>query len=421
MMCYEIYYANKEDQIPRCESLCDAYDRNQEIQGGCKLDINTLKGNDTFRVLLESWLEPCIQSMREADGKNWDTETLFFKGANGEAGKEFCEAMRKCVRGSDPYGEYGGNGISCCPYNGILKDVADNMSGDKEYLKLRVMAVCIFLSLEPKDVFSTGESWWLGFMSSEKSTVEVSNGQTFAIQLENVTELWPNELSNPGREACTVNVTYEKMTYKVTIPGGSSIPAVFADQECTRLVNLKSNLFVVRADANGGCKIGVRTGKKLFLFQSSCKEKYEMTTAAAILDAAPDGNGSLSVLYDYGVGFLGTGEQTEEKPIRIYGAGDLWIWQYKDQTLRSNGEGLPSKAVSIVVEADGTTRIWDGKSAWKCEKIYFEGDVQFLLKESTAVEFVESMMAPISGKYCDSICANGVMVSIDKEGGLIEE
>ena len=415
-----IYYANANDKpIPRCTYLCEASDRNQEIREGCKLDINTLKEDDTFRVLSESWLEPCIRSMCEADGKNWDTETLFFKETDAKAGAEFCEAMRKCVRGADPYGG-DENGISCCPYDGILKGVA-KMSGDKEYLKLRVMAVCIFLSLEPKDVFSTGKDWWMGFTSSEKSTVEVSNGQTFVIQLENTTELWPNELSNPGREACTVNVTYEKMTYKVTIPGGSSIPAVFADQECTRLVNLKSNLFVVRADANGGCKIGVRTGKKLFLFQSSCKEKYEMTTAAAILDAAPDGNGSLSVLYDYGVGFLGTGEQTEEKPIRIYGAGDLWIWQYKDQTLRSNGEGLPSKAVSIVVEADGTTRIWDGKSTWKCEKIYFEGDVQFLLKESTAVEFVESMMAPISGKYCDSICANGVMVSIDKEGGLIGE
>lgn len=415
-----IYYANANDKpIPRCTHLCEASDRNREIREGCKLNINTLKEDDAFRVLSEYWLEPCIRSMCEADGKNWDAETLFFKETDAKAGAEFCETMRKCVRGADPYGG-DGNGMSCCPYNGILKGIA-NMSGVEEYLKLRVMAVCIFLSLEPKDVFSTGKDWWMGFTSSEKSTVEVSNGQTFVIQLENTTELWPNELSNPGREACTVNVTYEKMTYKVTIPGGSSIPAVFADQECTRLVNLKSNLFVVRADANGGCKIGVRTRKKLFLFQSSCKEKYEMTTAAAILDAAPDGNGSLSVLYDYGVGFLGTGEQTEEKPIRIYGAGDLWIWQYKDQTLRSNGEGLPSKAVSIVVEADGTTRIWDGKSAWKYEKIYFEGDVQFLLKESTAVEFVESMMAPISGKYCDSICANGVMVSIDKEGGLIGE
>lgn len=412
-----IHYANNI-QIPHCEYLCEAFERNQEIREGCKLDINTLKEDDTFRVLSESWLEPCIRSMREADGKNWDTETLFFKETDAEAGAEFCEAMRKCVCGAYPYGGGGGNGLSCCPYNGILNDVT-NMSGVEEYLKLRVMAVCIFLSLEPKDVFSTGESWWLGFTSSEKSTLEVTNGQTFVIQLENVTELWPNELSNPGGEACTINVTCGKMTYKVTIPGESSIPAVFADQECTRLVNLKSNLFVVRADANGGCKIGVRTGKKLFLFQSGCKEKYEMTTAAAILDAAPDGNGSLSVLYDYGVGFLGTGEQTEEKPIRIYGAGDFWIWQYKDQTLRSNAEGLPQKAVSVAVDADGTTRIWDGKSAWKCEKIYFEGDVQFLLEKITAVDFVKSMMAPFAGDYCDSICANGVRVSINKEGGLI--
>lgn len=412
-----ICYANKE-LIPRCKDLCEASDRNQEIREGCKLDINTLKEDDTFRVLLESWLEPCIQSMCEADGKNWDTENLFFKGTDAKAGAEFCEAMRKCVCAEDPYGG-DGNGMSCCPYNGILKGIA-NMSGVEEYMKLRVMAVCIFLSLEPKDVFSTGDKWWLGFRNSEKSTVAVSNGQTFVIQLENTTELWPNELSNPGPEACTINVTYGERSCKVVIPPGSSIPAVFADQECTRLVNLKSNLFVVRADANGGCKIGARTGKKLFLFQSSCKEKYEMTTAAAILDAAPDGNGSLSVLYDYGVGFLGTGKQTEEKPIRIYGAGDLWIWQYKDQTLRSNGEGLPSKAVSIAVEADGTTRIWDGKSAWKCEKIYFEGDVQFLLEKITAVEFVESMMAPFAGDYCDSICANGVSVSINKEGGLID-
>lgn len=413
-----ICYANNElIPIPRCKDLCEASDRNQEIREGCKLDINTLKEDDTFRVLLEFWLEPCIQSMCEADGKNWDTEDLFFKETDAKVGADFCEAMRKCVCGAPPYGG-DGNGISCCPYNGILEGVK-KMSGVKEYLKLRVMAVCIFLSLEPKDVFSTGDHWYRGFTSSEKSTVAVSNGQTFVIHLENITELWPNELSNPGAEACTINVTYGERSCKVVIPPRSSISAVFADQECTRLVNLKSNLFVVRTYANGGCKIGAHTGGKLFLYQSGCKENYEMTTAAAILDAAPDGNGSLSVLYDYGVGFLGTGEQTEEKPIRIYGAGDLWIWQYKDQTLRSNGEGLPSKAVSIVVEADGTTRIWDGKSAWKCEKIYFEGDVQFLLKESTAVEFVESMMAPISGKYCDSICANGVMVSIDKEGGLI--
>lgn len=420
MMCYEIYYANEKDQIPRCEDLHDAAKLNQKVQQeGYKLDIKTLKDNDIFQEFLKLWLEPCIQSMREADGKNWDTETLFFKETDVKAGTEFCEALCNCVLGFEPY-KQDGNGVAGNPYDDIEKDINAHMSKSEEYLKLRVMAVCIFLALEPKDVFSTGEKWWLGFSDSEKSTVAVSNGQTFVIHLENITELWPNELSNPGAEACTINVTYGEKTYEVAIPPRSSISAVFADQECTRLVNLKSNLFAVSVDANQeSCAIGARTGGKLFLCQSG--KEYEMKTAAAILDAAPDGNGSFSVLYDYGVGFLGTGELIEEKPIRVYGAGDLWIWQYKDQTLRSKGEGLPQKAVSIVVEADGTTRIWDGDSARKYEKGYSEGGVLFSQEEIAEEEFVKFMMAPFCGSYCDSICVDRASISIDRGGKICQQ
>ena len=373
-----------------------------------KINIELVKEDAPFRELCDRWIKPCMQYMASVDGTNWDADKMFFQETTPEVCQNFCDALYKCAFGLPPYDDEGNN-VSTCPYMEIDAEVNEKMKDAPEYMRLRIKALCVFLSTMPEDVFSSGNNWSAAFVKADTYQVEVEPEQIFEIQLENVEKLFARELHNPRENACKIYVCDKDVQYTVTVPAGGTILALFADEECTKLVNLKSNLFFVHTESR---TMGVFSGGKVYMCQSGTQNKYLMETTGKVMDVAPDGKGNIVVLNGCGLDYLGRRRQTTKKPIRIYGTPDFWVRQYEDFHLEGNLEDCPEWAVSV---AAGTNciMIWDGTAAWK-----YVGCVS---QNASRREFVNFMMDPFvcSQQYCESMGTKKATVSVQKDGGII--
>lgn len=402
MICYaDGEYIEYCENYQKDASECIRYARAK------KINIELVKEDAPFRELCDRWLKPCMQYMASVDSTNWDADKMFFQETTSEVCQSFYDALRKCAQGLSPYDE-DGNGASKCPYREIAAEVDKKAANAPEYMRLRVKALCVFLSTMPGDAFS-GDSWWEAFAKADVQQIEVEPEQIFELQLENVEKLFERELHNPRENACKVYVRDENVQYTVTIPAGGSILALFADEECAKLVNLKSNLFVVHA---GEGTMGVLSQGKVYMCQGRNCEKYLLETTGRVLDAAPDGDGSFVVRNSCGLDYLGENRQIPKKPIRIYGTSNLWVQQYEDFRLEGNLEDCPERAVSV---AAGTNciMIWDGTAAWKCMRVGSQ--------KACRTDFVTFMMNPFvcSQQYCESMGTKRVTVSVRKDGEIV--
>lgn len=402
-----IRYADGE-YIEYCENY--QYDALTCIQyaRAKKINIELVKEDAPFRELCDRWLKPCMQYMASVDGMSWDADKMFFQETTPEVCQNFYNALYKCAFGLPPYDD-GGNSVSSCPYEEIKAEVDEKMTDAPEYMRLRVKALCVFLSTMPEKVFSSGSKWGAAFVKADAQQIEVEPEQIFEIQLENVEKLFARELHNPRENACKIYVCDKDIQYPVTVPAGGTILALFADEECTRLVNLKSNVFVVHAQAG---TMGVLSQGMVYMCQGRNCEKYLLETTGRVLDAAPDGDGSFVVRNSCGLDYLGENRQIPKKPLRIYGTSNLWVQQYEDFHLEGNLEDCPERAVSV---AAGTNciMIWDGTAAWKCMRVGSQ--------KACRTDFVNFMMNPFvcSQQYCESMGTKRVTVSVRKDGGIV--
>lgn len=373
-----------------------------------RISIELIKDDSSFEELEEKWLGPWAEHMKDmnVEEKDWDVKLLFSKDAAPEEGEAFCDALLSSVHGFPPY-DRRGNGYRNLPENEILDDIKKYMADLPVYLCLRMKVVCFFLSSKPEDVFDSGVNWWGAFVKTKNTRLEVKDGDHFEFQLENVQKLWHRELYNPNEDSCVFSIVDGSKSYRVVLPANGMISALFADEKCTKVVNLKSNLFILDADYG---TFGASLKGKLYFCQSGIQEVFEQNTSGPFWDAATDGDGGFVVRNNCGVSFLGS-RSVEKGPIRLYGAPDLWLWQYPDFHAESNLRGCPEKVVSAFAGRDFIA-VWDGQKAWKCTK--------YITEEMTRDAFLRAMMGPfVCSAYCESISVNGNSAAIQRDGGVI--
>lgn len=377
---------------------------------GRRIPIELIQDDSSFEELEEKWLIPWVKHMRDMNvgEKNWDVKLLFSKDTNSEEGETFCDALLDSVHGRSPYESPGNGQRNFLDYD-ILDDIDKYMTDIPLYLRLRIEAVCFFLSSMPKDVFDSGATWWGAFVKTESTRLEVKYGDRFEFQLENVQKLWHRELYNPSEDSSVFSIVDGSKSYRVVLPASGTISALFADEKCTKVVNLKSNLFILDADYG---TFGASLKGKLYFCQSGIQEAFEQNTSGPFWDAATDGNGGFVVRNNCGVSFLGS-SSVEKEPIRLYGVPDLWLWQYPDFHAESNLHGCPAKVVSALA-GRGYIAVWDGQKAWKCTK--------HVTEEMTRDAFLRAMMDPfVCSAYCEGISVNGNSVAIQRDGRVTFE
>lgn len=373
-----------------------------------RISIELIKDDSSFEELEEKWLSPWTKYMKDmnVEEKDWDVKLLFSKDADSEEGEAFVDAMLSSVHGFLPYYSQG-NGRKNLPEIEILDDIEKYMADLPLYLRLRMKAVCFFLSSKPEDVFDSGVNWWGTFVKTESTRLEIKDGDRFGFQLENVQKLWHRELYNPSEDSCVFSIVDGSKSYRVVLPANGTISALFADEKCTKVVNMKSNLFILDADYG---TFGASLKGKLYFCQSGIQEVFDQNTSGSFWDAATDGDGGFVVRNNCGVSFLGS-RSVEKKPIRLYGVPDLWLWQYPDFHAESNLRGCPEKVVSAFAGGDFIA-VWDGQKAWKCTK--------YITEEMTRDAFLRAMMDPfVCSAYCESISVNGNSVAIQRDGRVI--
>lgn len=381
----------------------------RNFEEGRRISIELIQDDSSFEELEEKWLSPWANHMRDmnAGEKNWDVKSLFSKDVDPEEGETFIDALLASVHGDSPPYDRRGNGRKSFSDQIILANIDKYMADVSAYLRLRVEAVCFFLSSKPEDVFDSGVNWWGTFVKTESTRLEIKDGDRFGFQLENVQKLWHRELYNPSEDSCVFSIVDGSKSYRVVLPANGTISALFADEKCTKVVNLKSNLFILDADYG---TFGASLKGKLYFCQSGIQKVFKQNTSGPFGDAATDGDGGFVVRNNCGVSFLGS-RSVEKKPIRLYGAPDLWLWQYPDFHAESNLRGCPEKVVSAFAGRDFIA-VWDGQKAWKCTKNITE--------EMARGEFLRAMMDPfVCSAYCESVSVDGSAVAIRRDGGIV--
>ena len=238
----------------------------------------------------------------------------------------------------------------------------------------------------------------------------------FPLDFDHMEGLYPRTLRNDRNQPCTIQIVFRSETDPITLPPHGFLRVVFGDPACKRLLSVKGCISLNGSDTRNA--VVQRPGPKqpaLFLYHKQYRDLFPLETGGAFLDAAADGRGGAVVLTNHGLYDTATGETEREdrRPIRVYGAGTLWVVQYADGTLRCNLHkkgGQPiERAVAVVENADRSLMLKDEDGFWDCA-----GGVAKAISEDA---FVHCMMDRfLSSDVCESVTGVLMQLTIRRNG-----
>lgn len=430
-----LFYSDREP-IKKIEEKTQLKEPSKEINDKRKLSESMVTDDLYFDELYNLWICMCVEYvLRERKDSQKAGELMGELFCSDENLKEVElirklfrsdeqeteEKKEKCRKFMEYYCEMMITPVAnpFCPKDictNIRKVIEDNMRGIPEYIKLRVLVVCVFLGRVPEEIFESGKEWYkvifgeINHDEDEKNYCDIEKGMKFYLNLKGEGKLFPRILRNNNEEVCEFKVIYLKDTYTIKMPPYGILRAVFADENCKTLVSIKGN---ITFDDVG--KALVQRGEKdnCILERYSLQDgSMEISNKGFLLDASTNGRGGITLLSPQGISSTMYIKVPEELPIRCYGSGEAWAWLNADGNLNGNlGDGKMLKDVTAVVE-DGDKgllvcckgKCWDYRKIPKVEISEMEM-VQVMLKRFITKE-----------GECESVRTRYLQLSITRNG-----
>lgn len=416
-----LFYADKANAderiiIEKCDgkNLRDLGDELKERY--LRLPGELIRDDALFRELYALWIDVCVAYMNQSKRSEevlWDgkqAELLFYPGANEEECSTFLEMY--CERLSNP--RYTICRKQLC--NRICNEIDGSLQGLPLWMLLRVKAVCILLKAMPEEVFEEGKLW-AGSFSQEKvqqDRLSVENGMIFTLDFgTEIERLFPKTLYNDSETLCTIQISYQGKNYPVKLPPYGMLRAVFADENCKRMVNIKGNISFNDAKS-AVVQQSDEEGIKLCMYYRQ-SGMADIPTPGGFLDAAADTQGGVLLLtvgeMRSSTGLVERKAAQEELPIRCYGAGRYWARWYADGRLETNQHDEIGNAISVAENRGRGLLIRNRESAW--------GIQGGRIKKITDEEFFDGMMSRfLQENVCESISTTMLQLSINNKGIL---
>ena len=403
-----LFYSNKEE-IERINGLYDLVDLQEEIKDNdLRLPEEIVTKDDLFCELYELWIRVAVE---EIFGEEERKRNLFFSmedegNSITDFMKSYCDWMRHVDR-------------KYC-YKDVWEIIEENCTSVDlpDYIKLRVISVCVFCNLTPEELFEHGNGWFDCIYNLLKLNqieyLKVENGYVFTLDLDinkKISKLYPKILRNSSDSECTIYISYKDEKRTIYLPPYGILRVVFADSECNCMVGIKGNL-TFADNRIAVSQQGEKDGLNLQIHHSQ-RGTLPIENKDECLDISTDDNAGILRLTNRKLYSTRGLELTGDLPIRCYSAGGEWAWLYEDGRLKSSFGDMDGVVAVAEDAGEGLLICMQDKAV-----DYREG----YAKTISVQEFVDTMLTRFEHseveRYSECVSNEYMKVSISKSGKL---
>ena len=447
-----LIYAD-QTKMGKINEIGDIWNLSKAVRNGKRIPELLLMDEIVFCEFYEAWIKPCIKfrfpeeniSLEERLKKKEEQRSLFFAEAENME-----DAEAKYLEFIEAFGTAMRKPVACpvCKREQmtLIRDaITKELDGIPEYMKLRVLVVCMLANELPKNVFEKGESWGIAISGEvhrdiyENEYMNVEDGMQFVMDIqteEKQNMLFAKILRNDRENACRIMVSYAEKQYTIQMPPYGILRCVFADEACKKLLSIKGNICFHDA-TNALMLCGEKKDAKLFAYNKR-NGIFKSWNPGVYFDISIDGKGGFLVLTAKELySSMGMSKKTD-LPIRCYGSGKQWAWLYADGRLESNlenGKEL-SHVTAVVEDAEkgllicNDTGCWDYRGTMKKEiepSLFMDLMLQRFCSEKKceSVKMCErgknSDICFCSDEKCESVKSRYVELFVQKDGEVEAE
>lgn len=400
--------------IQKIEQYKELKKPSEKIKEGKRLSGEIMVNDLLFDELYDLWFDVCIDYVINGSAKEEQKKIrkLFFPDSQETECKNFMSTY--CKRMVMPVSNPVCPKIVC---NQIQKEVEQHMKGMPEYMKLRVLAVCVLLNNVPERVFTDN---WKEIVDSgineakyKADYLKIEDGMEFSLNFETHGKLIPKTLRNESDDSCKFKVRFNENIYSIQMPPFGILRGVFADAECKTLVSIKGNISFHDA--------------KSAVIQQGWKEEYvkiydvqggimNIPIKGSFFDISTNGKGGVVFLNAQKLFSTMRLNVTEDLPIRCYGSGKTWAWLYADGKLKSNLEGAEvlEHVTAVVEDGERGLLIYNQEGCWDFRKLPKEK----INDSKMAQIMLERFSVGTQDGYCESVSSRRLQLSISKNGRM---
>lgn len=356
---YSIFYSDRKTAIEPMTGLRDLKPTAQSVRKHeRKLPSALFMRDVNFLNLYEYWIRYCVDYMWFSKNRQMPAppeehlrcKKLFLEGTEEET-RAFLDEYIRCLstRGLLDTGLTGEEGRK------LREGIDTQLCGVPAHIRLRYIAVCVFVNLPPEQLLEEGSQWtnWVSG-GDEDEVLSVKDGTAFFLNAagDSETVRVSKTLKNKSQTPCTIFLTYDKTQYSVKLPPQGILRAVFADTACRTISCLKGT---VSCDDSTSAVIQRGTQDGAVLVDVTDSYITEYPPLGSFTDASADEDGGFLLLTPRKIysNIRDVPLKKSPLPIRCFRAGNQWARLYADGRLECDlgrGEELTLSEVTAVVE-----------------------------------------------------------------------